>query len=429
MTTLSNNTTKRGLPKWVDLPMLVAAILTVAFYVVVNHQFPPGSMIHRYTTEHVVEYVVVTFFIWGLVDVVFKVCGFPLELMALKQPGLPQRNGKEPVENSKIFTELLSRRPKWFLDSRYGQRLMRALDYLNEKESADGFNDQLRHLASQDEDVTHANFGLIRFICWVAPVLGILGTVIHFGSAFGGMSSDEIGDNITKVMGEIGNAFNTTTIALATAITMMFSMFICERAERGIIRAISRRVDFDLLNRFEVADESLTPFLDAVHSGNRATLQALGGTLDKQLQIWTDAFKNLQAQSEQRLHSHAQLWEQSLVKVHNQFEQSDAQREQKLLRLLSELQEQRTDQKTQTQALLGQIGGMQSTFTKVAESLAGLNRGESDLVKLQQVLAENLRGVRESQQLDQALHGLTGAIHLLTARHDLDGKAKSSRAA
>src|SRR5205085_11874895 len=130
-----------------------------------------------------------------------------------------------------------------------------------------------------------------------------------------------------------------------------------------ILRSITRRVDDDLLNRFEVADESLSPFLDAVHSGNRATLQALGGTLDKQLQIWTDAFNSIQKQSEQRLHSHAQLWEQSLVKVHNQFEQSDAQREQKLLKLLADMQIQRNDQKTQTQALLGQIGGMQSTFT------------------------------------------------------------------
>ena len=82
---------KRKLPQWVDLPMAVAAVLTVLFYVVINQATFNGSIIHRYTTEHVVEYVVVTFFIWGLVDVIFKACGFPLELMALRQPGLPLR--------------------------------------------------------------------------------------------------------------------------------------------------------------------------------------------------------------------------------------------------------------------------------------------------------------------------------------------------
>jgi biopolymer transport protein ExbB/TolQ len=409
--------------------MAVAALLTVAFYVIVNREFPAGSMIHRYTTEHVVEYVVVAFFIWGIVDVVFKLCGFPLEVLALRQPGLPVRSGKDEVSKARQLYAELQSRPKWFLDSRYGQRLQKALGYLQEKESADGFHDYLRYLAIQDEDRTHGNYGLVRFICWVAPVLGILGTVIHFGSAFGGLSVDEIGDNLAKVVGEIGTAFNTTTVALAAAITMMFSLFMCEKTERGIIHSISRRVDLELLNRFEVVDESLTPFLHAVQAGNHATLKALDGQLEKQLQLWTAAFQRVQQESEKRLHAHAQLWEQSLTKVHTQFEQSDTQREQKLLRLLGNLQTQRGEQKTESQAMLAQMTGLQTHFAKLVESLSGLNRSEGELARLQQTLAQNLHNIRETQQLDQALHGLTAAIHLLTARHDLEPKPKASRAA
>jgi biopolymer transport protein ExbB/TolQ len=420
---------KRALPDWVDLPMAVAALLTVAFYVIVNRQFPPGSIIHRYTTEHVVEYVVVTFFIWGIVDVLFKLCGFPLELLALRQPSLSQRNGKELVSKSKILFAQLHSRPKWFLDSRYGQRLLKALGYLQEKESADGFHDYLRYLASQDEEKTHGNYGLVRFICWVAPVLGILGTVIHFGSAFGGLSVDEIGDNLTKVVGEIGTAFNTTTVALAAAITMMFSLFMCERIECGIIHSISRRIDLELLNRFEVVDESITPFLQAVQAGNQATLKALDGHLEKQLQIWSTAFQRLQQEGEKRLQSHAQVWEQSLAKVHTLFEHSDSQREQKLLKLLGDLQQQRNEQRSQGQGMVNQMAGLQTHFAQLVEALSNLNRGEGELVKLQQTLAQNLHGLRETGQLDQALHGLTAAIHLLTARHDLEPKPKASRAA
>jgi biopolymer transport protein ExbB/TolQ len=425
----SKTSEKRAVPDWVDLPMAVGALLTVAFYVVINRECPPGSMIHRYTTEHVVEYVVVTFFIWGIVDVLFKLCGFPLELLALRQPGLAERSGKEAISKSKILFAQLHSRPKWFLDSRYGQRLAKALGYLQEKESADGFHDYLRYLASQDEEKTHANYGLVRFICWVAPVLGILGTVIHFGSAFGGLSVDEIGDNLAKVVGEIGTAFNTTTVALAAAITMMFSLFMCERIERGIIYSITRRVDLELLNRFEVVDESIAPFLQAVQMGNQTTLKALDGHLEKQLQIWSVAFQRVQQESEKRLQSHAQVWEQSLSKVHTQFEQSDSQREQKLLKLLGDLQQQRTEQKTQGQGMLNQMAGLQSHFGQLVEALSGLNRGEGELVKLQHTLSQNLQGLRETGQLDQALHGLTAAIHLLTARHDLEPKAKTSRAA
>jgi biopolymer transport protein ExbB/TolQ len=417
---------KHPLLKAIDLPMLVAAALTVVFYVVVSRDAFKGTLIERYTCEHIMEYVVVAFFIWGLVDVVFRVCSFPLEMMALRQYKLAPRTTKEPVEKSKAMYAALLAQPKWFLESRLGQRLAKALGYLQDKESADGFNDYLHYLATQDDDRTHANYGLVRFICWVAPVLGILGTVIHFGSAFGGLSVDEIGDNLAKVVGEIGTAFNTTTVALAAAITMMLCLFLCERTERGIVHSINRRVDLELLNRFEVVDESLTPFLHAVQSSSQVSVQAMASAVEKQLQLWSAAFQQLQQKSEQRLQTHAQIWEQSLVKVHERFEQSDALREQKMQRIVEESSAQRTEHKAHVQGLLVQISGVQTHFAKLTETLAGLLRGEGELVKLQGTLADNVRTLRESQQLDQAMHGLTAAIHLLTARHDLDPKKRAA---
>jgi uncharacterized phage infection (PIP) family protein YhgE len=115
--------------------------------------------------------------------------------------------------------------------------------------------------------------------------------------------------------------------------------------------------------------------------------------------------------------------------MHERFEQSDAQREQKLLRLLGELQLQRSEQKTQTQTMVTQMTGLQANFSQLVEALQSLNRGEGELVKLQQTLAANLQALRGSQQLDQALHGLTAAIHLMTARHEPEPKAKTGRAA
>ncbi len=420
---------KHPLLKAIDLPMLVAAVLTVLFYVVINQEAFNNSLLRRYTSEHIVEYVVVAFFIWGLVDVVFRLCGFPLEILALRHHPLPPRGAREQVAKAKGMHAVLKTHPKWLLESRFGQRLTKALGYLEERASADGFNDYLHFLAADDEDRTHANYGLLRFICWVAPVLGILGTVIHFGTAFGGLSVDEIEANIGKVVGEIGTAFNTTTVALAAAITMMFSMFLCERTERSIIRAINRRIDLELMNRFEVVDESLTPFLHAVEQASQATVQTVAGSVEKQLQIWSAAAGQLQQKSEHRLQAHAQLWEQALAKTHERFEHSDTQREQKLVRLLEEAQAQRTDHRAQVQAMLTQMAGVQTQCAKMVETLSSLLRGEGELVKLQHTLAENLQGLRGTQQLDQAMHGLTAAIHLLTARHDPEAKTKTGRAA
>ena len=97
-----------------------------------------------------------------------------------------------------------------------------------------------------------------------SPVLGFLGTVIHFGTALSGNSFDDLADRLPTVVSEMGAAFNTTTVALASAMTMMFSLFVCERLERSIIHAINRLIERELLNRFETKDPSISPFLAAV---------------------------------------------------------------------------------------------------------------------------------------------------------------------
>ncbi len=48
----------------------------------------------------------------------------------------------------------------------------------------------------------------------------------------------------------MGEAFNTTTVALAAAMTTMFTLFLCERTDDGIDRFIDRFVEHNLQNRF-----------------------------------------------------------------------------------------------------------------------------------------------------------------------------------
>ena len=60
-------------------------------------------------------------------------------------------------------------------------------------------------------------------------MLGFLGTVVHFGTALGGHTAGDIGDKLPTVVAEMGTAFNTTTVALVAATSMMFCLFLCER--------------------------------------------------------------------------------------------------------------------------------------------------------------------------------------------------------
>lgn len=406
-----------------EIPFPLAALLTVVYYLFVTQESMKDSLLYRYTTEHAVEYVIVAFFIWGITDVVYRALSFPREMLALRQEWLPRKTAREPVSNAKALYMLLQKKPQWLRESRVGQRLISALAHVQEKGSADQFGDYLRHLSDQDYERTQSNYGLIRFICWVTPMFGFLGTVVHFGTALGGSSAGEIGDKLPKVVAEMGTAFNTTTVALTAATSMMFGLFLCERTERSIISGVDHRADRDLLNRFDVADASLTPFLTAVQSASHLTLETMNAGLDRQLETWSGALLALQRQTEKQQQWQAQVWVEALEKLEGRFEASDAEREKRLLRLLDALEVHHKEHRMHVQSTVDQMSTLKTDLGRLAEALHGIAHGEGELVKLQSVLTDNLRMLRETQQIDQALHGLTGAIHLLTARNQPSARA------
>ena len=405
-----------------DLPFAVAVALTVAFYLFVTSDTMKGSMLNRYTTEHLVEYVIVAFFIWGLSDVFFRALSFPKEFLALRQDFLPRRTAREPASHAALLCAHLKKKPHWLQESKLGQRLGQALLHLQEKGSADGFGDYLQALADQDYEKIQSNYGLVRFICWVTPMFGFLGTVVHFGTALGGQEAGDISDKLPTVVAEMGTAFNTTTVALIAATSMMFALFLCERSERGIIDEVDRRAERELLNRFEATDANLAPFIHALQLANESSLQAMDSTISRQLEIWSNAFQAYQRQSEQQQQWQAQVWVEALQKIEQQVETNDAERDKRLVRLLDSLELHRKEHRTQVQTTVDQVSGLQTEFARLVDSLANVIHGKEELVQLQATLTDNLRILRETQQIDQALHGLTAAIHLMTARNQPSSK-------
>jgi biopolymer transport protein ExbB/TolQ len=404
------------LPKVFDLPLIVASVLTVAFYWFVTQESLEGTLLARYTTEHTVEYVIVAFFIWGLTDVAFRALAFPAEMLALRQTWLPARGAREPAAHAVVLAAQLQKKPRWLQDARIGQRFAAALAYLREKGSADEFSEHLRYLAELDDEKTHGNYGLVRFICWVTPMLGFLGTVVHFGTALGGQKAGEIGDKLPTVVAEMGTAFNTTTVALIAATSMMFCLFLCERTERGILHSIDRRVERELAHRFERTDADLGPFLAALEAASQANLNAMDATLQRQLQIWSAALETTARQSEKRSQAQAALWEQSLGELQQRSEAHARQREEQLAAVLQTMQADRELARSEIRGTLEHASALQADFARLVEHLSSVIDAKSEIVKLQAILSDNLRLLGETQQIDQALHGLSAAIHLLTAR-------------
>jgi|HubBroStandDraft_6_1064221.scaffolds.fasta_scaffold07726_9 biopolymer transport protein ExbB/TolQ len=412
---------KSGQGRAFDASFILAIVLTAAFYVVMYLPSMRGSILQHYTTEHVVEYVIVWLFVWGIVDIVLKLFAFPREILALRQEWLPPRQGREPMANAHKLLQEIREKPHWLLESRVGKRLVQALDHLSEKCSAKDYREHLRYLAEQDEDTAHSAYILIRFVIGITPVLGFLGTVIHFGTALSGISFDEMTEKLPTVVGEMGTAFNTTSVALVAAMTMMFSLFLCQRIERSITRSIDRLVDRELLKRFEFKDPSITPFLTAVQSANEEALAAINSTLGRQIEVWVAALDSVFERFDQRQGTEVQNWQHALEVIEERHQAYDANREEQLRQSLALADSRQEAQFAEVQSLVERAVSLRDDFVPFMKTLDQIARGEGKLVELQETLAENLHAIHETQQIDKALHGLTAAIHLLTARQYQSG--------
>jgi biopolymer transport protein ExbB/TolQ len=419
---------KRILLKTLDPSFILAVLCTVGFYAIVHQPSMRHTVLYHYTTEHAVEYVIVALFMWGIADVVLKLLSFPKELLALRQDWLPPRTRREPVEYAKRLLDHLGSRPGWLQRSRVGRRLAQALGYVTERGSAQDYREYLEYLAEQDEENTYSSFTLMRFAAAVTPVLGLVGTVVHFGTALSGISFDDMADRLQMVVSEMGTAFNTTTIALAAAITMMFSMFVCERIERGIVRSIDRLAERELLHRFEVHDPQVAPFLSAMQSAHEQSLRAMGTTLQRLIGVWTEALETLFQRFDSRQQQEVSGWEKSLLALEQRHQAYDAGREERLRQVLALVDSRQERNQVEIRAMLAQVISLKDDLAKYVAALQNIAGGEGKLVELQATLAANLRVLHQTQQIDEALHGLSAAIHLLTARQRTTGPGQSAAA-
>lgn len=400
-----------------DPSLLLGIGGTILFYIVVLQPGMRDSTLTHYTTEHEVEYVIVALFIWGLVDISLKLLSLPREYMAAHHAWLPARLGREPVAHAEHLLRSVGERPAWLIESRMGQRLKDALTFVTEKGSAEDYAEHIRCLSDQDHHRSHANYVLLRFTIAITPILGFLGTVVHFGSAIGQFSFTDMDEKLPGVVAGLGTAFNTTTVALAASMILMFATFLCERIEGGILTNIDRLIESGLLNRFELKNENVVEFMTSIQAAHEEAVKVITATTQRQLEFWTQSLDSLFNRFDSRQQLESDRWGGCLDALQQRHDAYDASREERVQQLISIIDARNADHMSDLQAAVDRAMMFRSDVVALSNTLNSIARGEGRLIELQSSLADNLRAIHETGQLDGAMHGLTAAIHLLTARN------------
>ena len=111
---------------------------------------------------------------------------------------------------------------------------------------------------------TELRYNLLRYLVWLIPTLGFVGTVIGIALALetaGGMFADvdqnanmaEMGPQMmTTLTGQLGVAFYTTLLALLQSAVLMFALHVVQECEEGALNRVGQYCLKNLVNRLYV---------------------------------------------------------------------------------------------------------------------------------------------------------------------------------
>ncbi len=403
------------------LVFMLAIAATVGFYLAVDQYAPADSLLVRYCCAHPVEYIEVGMFLWGMLALAAKWWELRRQRRALRAGLLPAWDGRRvPASEARAHQTHLDRLPRGLQRSVAGQRVHGALDFVSKRGSAEGLDEHLRNQADADADAADGSYALIRFITWAIPILGFLGTVLGITAAIAFVTPEQLAKSITGVTDGLALAFDTTAIALGFSMALMFFTFVLDRGEQGLLAAVDGYVDRELAHRFERPAGEHGAVAEVVRQNSQALLQTTERLVERQAEVWARSLNELRTKAES---TQKEQQQQLTVALRNLLEQTVQAHERRLAAAEKQVHD-RTTQVLQHFDRLGQTlrettAALQQQSKQLAQQAAGFQpilEAEQQVLRLQATMQQNLQQLAQGGAFQQAVHSLTAAIHLLTAR-------------
>lgn len=392
---------------------LIGLPVGVAFVVLVHLGVLSHPFVERYL-KHLVEQVEVVLFVCALAALGSKVAGWWRERRANGVAMLPAWDGQpqSPAE-APVLLAGLGRLPQGLHDTWLYRRVAAVLDFLARRGSAAELDDQLRDLADADSLALEGSYSLVRLITWAIPILGFLGTVLGITGAIAGVTPERLETDLNSVTDGLALAFDSTALALGLTMVTMFLTFVVERLEQGVLEGVDQYVTAHLAHRFRRAGGEGAGLLAAVEENTKVLVQAMEDLVRRQAAVWAEA----QAEADRgRVEAEAGVQARLTAAVEEALERT---LEGHARRLAAVEEQGRKDNRAI-------VDGLAAVAAGLAEQQAALAAQTEVLARLQEVegqLARNLHAVTAAGSLEQVLHSLTAAVHLLTAQAGRAGAA------
>ena len=383
---------------------------------------PEGTAVRRYV-EHPVEWVEVTMFCFALGALIGKVLSQWNEKRVLHYELLPPWEGQPvPVTEAGSLLDGLRDLGRGLQNTYLVQRVAALLDFVRSRGSANELDDQMRTLADTDAIALEGSYSFLKLVIWAIPILGFLGTVLGITQSISGIDPENI--NMSNVTGGLSQAFDATALALGLTMMLMFVNFLVDRVEQKTLIAVDRYVDQQIAHRFERSGPEGVDLNTLLRQNSQTLLKTTESLVERQAAIWARTMDKADRQwteagqkQQERLSAALEAALERTVAGHNQrlieLERQSMERSKALFDGLTALASVLRDTGREHQNALAKVTERLSTQ---AETLARIQEGESQLIRLQESLQQNLATLAGTGSFEQAVQSLTAAIHLLTAR-------------
>jgi len=388
--------------------------LTFGVYALLPEIAASDSLLVRYLASHPVEYVETWLFLWAMVALAAKALDLVRQRLALRYRLLPPSQGNSaPVSEATRWLDELGKLPRWVQSSFAGLRVRGALEFVESRGSTEGLDDHLRSQSDADANAVEGSYALIRFITWAIPILGFLGTVLGITDAIANVTPEQLATSISGVTGGLAIAFDTTALALIFSMGVMFFGFVLDRGEQGVLQAVDSLAERELAHRFERQGTEGNALLGLVGKNAQLMLQSMEQLVQRQADVWARSLTALQSRLEQ---SERQQHERVLATLTQALDRSLKAHQDRLLELEKRFSVELGQGLVPLQEVSRQLAQTQHALAQQAALMQPLLDSEQQILRLQESLNQTLHGLASSGSFQEAVHSLTAAIHLLTAR-------------
>jgi biopolymer transport protein ExbB/TolQ len=399
-------------------PFLWGSLACCVFYGLLFYEVLQSKFVERYFASHPVEYAATIMFLLGLAALAIKAVETARQSRGLTRPlWRPIPRGGQPVSDCEALAARLRELPAGEQRSYLVRRLRDALEHVRRSGSAETIDDELKYLADLDAGRAYADYELVRMFIWAIPILGFLGTVIGIAQAMGNLAPQALEDSLPQVMAGLTVAFDTTKLALGLCIVLFFAQFLVSRAENALLARVDRRVEEELVGRFEQISEGPDGQLAAVRRMVEALLDSTDQLVRRQTELWqasidaahrrwtamTDAAgEQLQAALAGALADNLRVHAREVVAAQQAAEQNNRQNWQRVQDALLQSSER--------------IRELQRAVIQKAEVLGRAAEATNHVVQLERALNENLAALAGAKNFEKTVMSLAATIHLLNAR-------------